>query len=767
MNNSAAAIAPFSAPSSSHREPIKSLMDVCLWEMDDATQLQTWVQSHVSLNVHHDEHSGVANLLWRNLSQSLDALHETVHVLEHVKVEAEEHENGDSMGSPRKKPKRVVRVRTLHDPYRVWLQAWKTNDDEESTAPVAAADGTAHTLDAVTSSSSPALIHDATISTMTLTDDHDDVPNLRGAKLSQLSIGGLVNALAGVAGGCVHKPVPFLNQSSQTSIASAANCSVLQLHETALTLHRVLQTRIRSDILRTTPHRIQQMLASDLTTTEFQTVRRRVYETVMLGKGMRSNDHDDDDEARNLATAPPGSTSTSGVVESFKKCNTCGNNDQTAFVLDAKNGDVICENCGTVVSESIMHEGSQFRKFEGEEDRNHHGDAWNPLYSNSHNMSTTLGGLQVSGGIHGWGAGSKRNLETILRNAHAYTELNVSQFGKTDRKTRVGYKDKQKREAFAQMQHVGDALNLHEAVIQRAKEIFAGFRDDRELVQQFKPVIAACLCEAFEYLSQSGKAILKQDEIKQVEAAAAAVGPVSARGARRNELHSATLAGKGGLMIDFSNIEKDKLEAPSAVVSSSSSPKASEKPTAAWDLLDCRSWLLDASRRIAQQWVEDRSKLEGLAAKKIPVGTVDELEGKLVEHSISLCEYLESQIQARTKNVVATNGIHTHRVDDMSKLSIRWQKGNERGAGGVNGDKQATATAASGRTAGQILILLTAKKLSAILNDEVSGDAFHRELRGVIGKQEELKRQKKLEEASRQRLHQMKRKPYLHARVMS
>jgi transcription initiation factor TFIIIB Brf1 subunit/transcription initiation factor TFIIB len=213
-----------------------------------------------------------------------------------------------------------------------------------------------------------------------------------------------------------------------------------------------------------------------------------------LGKGMSSrtnNNNPDDDEGSDLATAPPGATShVGGVVEAFQKCNNCGNNDQTAFVLDAKHGDVICENCGTVVSESIMHEGSQFRKFEGEEDRNHHGDTWNPLYSNSHNLSTTLGGVQMSGGINGWnGGGNKRNLETILRNAHAYTELNVSQFGKTDRRTRIGYKDKQKKEAFHQMQHVGDALNLHEAVVQRAKEIFAGFRDDRELIQQFKAVI--------------------------------------------------------------------------------------------------------------------------------------------------------------------------------------------------------------------------------------------------------------------------------------
>jgi len=57
----------------------------------------------------------------------------------------------------------------------------------------------------------------------------------------------------------------------------------------------------------------------------------------------------------------------------FKKCKICGETDQSNFILDRKNGDVICSSCGTVHSESIMHEGSQFRKFEGEVDRNHHG----------------------------------------------------------------------------------------------------------------------------------------------------------------------------------------------------------------------------------------------------------------------------------------------------------------------------------------------------------------------------------------------------------
>ena len=282
---------------------------------------------------------------------------------------------------------------------------------------------------------------------------------------------------------------------------------------------------------------------------------------------------------------------------------------------------------------------------------------------------------------------------------------------------------------------------------------------------------AACLCEAFEYLSQKGNAILKQDEVKQVESVA--VGPISARGARRNELHSATLAGKGGLLIDFSSIEKEKLETAPSVASTANSPKTSEKSAAAWDLLDCRSWLLDASRRIAQHWIDERSKLESPIAKKIPSGTVDELEGMLVEHSILLCEYLESEIQSRNKNnvVAASKKTVTPRVTDMSKLSIKWQHHHERGSGGAGGlgasGPKAANSVGSDRTAGQVLMLLTSKKLWTILKDELAGEAFHKELRGLVAQQAELKRQKKLEEASRQRLYQMKRKPYLHARVLS
>jgi len=578
-----------------------------------------------------------------------------------------------------------------------------------------------------------------------------------GGKLSQLVLSGIVNGMAGIQGGLVHDRIwtvsPSVTKTDQ--IPSAANASLQQLKQVAHALHLAIQTRLETDVLITTPIRIQAMLAPDLQPAEFKSVRKRIYETVILGKGVgRPNV-----EGEDLPTAK-----SSGVheIEKFKRCKSCGNNDQSLFVLDRKNGDVICSSCGTVASEALMHEGSAYRKFEGEADRNHHGDAANSLYSNAHNMSTTLGGVQITTGAGLGGFGSQKGgLETVLRNAHAYTELNISQFGKGDRRTRIGYKDKQKKDAFMQMTHVGDALNLHEAVVQRAKELFAGFRDDRELVQQFKAVIAACLCEAFDQLSSDGRQILKQKE-----EAAPAETFINKRATRRNDLHHANLAGKGGILLDFAAVNKEKEDKAKEKQLSG----IAAKPAPQWELDDCRSWLLEASRSIATQWIEEREK----GVKGVPTGTQDEMEGKLVEHAITLCDLLEAELRQQQSKKTGLNGkgrVVTPRLNDMAKLGIKWQHSHERGSGGKGGvgnsGKKNGGGRGNGRTAGQILILKTAKKLGLMLKDNVAGSAIHKELRSLVGKQEAKKRQQMREEATRQRMAQMKRKNYLQVKALS
>jgi len=826
-----------------------------LWERDE-TQLEAWMRlaaprltpasllnlkllasalpSQLTQNsvarLQQQQQEYIHMALYNNAKTALKALHMEPLTKEPVKEEEEDDDEeeephakrhkGPHGGRNRKRnnQKRALVPQQLYkrvDPYQIWLHVpVPTREVDED-------DDNDDNDDDKTKDDTP------------LGEEEDLLPETLGAQLSQLGVAGLVNALSLVSGGYVHQKNITQPKEPAASVVmlqfnmpatgpggapATLTLTALQIYQLAVTWHNVLQAQVRQDILVTTPLRIQDMLAADLSAKEFASIRERIFDTVILGKGIHVHDkdfmreHDD-----NLATA---NSSAVLEIEKFKKCPTCGNNDQSSFVLDRKNGDVICSVCGTVVSESLMHEGSAYRKFEGEEDRNHHGMAPNSLYSNAHNMSTTLSGVQQASGagVGGWRSGEKgggRNLETILRNAHDYIELNVSQLGKTDRRTRIGYKDRQKREAFVQMGHVGDALSLHEAVVQRAKEIFAGFRDDRELVQQFKGVVAACLCEAFEQLSSQGLNIMKGDDVQQQPSSSSeqqgsgsqssdAPTAFSKRAARRNELHHAKLAGKGGLLLDFSEVKttKDKKKnnggntpvdnshhsgtSSSNNMNGAASPSSAsalqnaleEKPYATWDLESCRSWLLEASRRIAQQWVEDRSKSSGSSSNKnsnIPSGTLEELEGKLVEHSFTLCEQLEAELQARSNKHTAARGVsrqhvNTPRIDNMGKIGIRWQHNHERGSGGKGGvGGSGTVSAANknggGRTAGQALFLKTAKKLGSILKDPVAGDAIHKELRAVVGKQEARKLKDRRQEASRQRLQQMKRKPWLQKRL--
>ena len=534
----------------------------------------------------------------------------------------------------------------------------------------------------------------------------------------------------------------------------------------------------------TTPRRIADLLCPEVSNSELKAIRRRVYDTVVLGQGTNASNNLAalEDESKEI---PVSAQTSKSEVEQWKKCSTCGNNDQSSFILDRKNGDLICTQCGTVVGESIMHEGQQFRKFEGEEDRNHHGDAPNPLFSNAHNMGTTLGGVsvQTGAGIGGYGSGGRKNIENVLRNAHSYTEMNISQFGKEEKKTRIGYKDRQKKDAFMQMVHAGDALGLHEAVVQRAKEFFAGFRDDRELVQQFKGVIAACLCEAFDELSKDGQQILKKRAGEDANLDADdAPKVIHARASRRNDLHSASLAGKGGLLLDktvvkFGGVAGGALEEHK--VKEKTGLPFETKPVATWDFDDCKNWMVEASKSIAKSWSQQSSgtshKNKGsMPAMAIPKGTKDELEGKLVEHTLVLSEYLEAELKnkAAGKSKLGGQRVHTPRVADMGTLGIKWQKSHERGSGGKGGVGNSGRSITgfkpgerSSRTAGQILLLLTSKKFGNIIKDPVAGSAFHKELKAIAGMEQAKKWQARRDEATKARMNQMNRKPWLQKRV--
>ena len=174
-------------------------------------------------------------------------------------------------------------------------------------------------------------------------------------------------------------------------------------------------------------------------------------------------------------------------------CDVCGNRDQRKFLHEPRAGDVVClgadeTGCGNVVEEHKMHEGAQYRKFEGEDDKSHHGPAPNRLYSAAHNMRTSM----VPTGGAGGAAASR------LRQAYDAVELGLSNLGSDEKRTRVGYKDQMKKRAFDQIVHVASNLELHASVVSRAQALFANFRDEKEYVQRYDAVLAACVVQAAE-----------------------------------------------------------------------------------------------------------------------------------------------------------------------------------------------------------------------------------------------------------------------------
>ncbi|KAG9412441.1 hypothetical protein AC1031_015355 [Aphanomyces cochlioides] len=169
-------------------------------------------------------------------------------------------------------------------------------------------------------------------------------------------------------------------------------------------------------------------------------------------------------------------------------CEVCGNTEQHNYITDYARGDTVCmgpdgKGCGNVVQDHIVHEGSAYRKFEGEEDKSHHGPAPNKLFSMGHNLRTMIS--------------QDGEQSANLRRASEFVEMNLSQMGKDERRTRIGYKDQMKQKACRLIDHTGANLDLHEIVCNRAKKMFAEFRDLREHVHQFEAVVAGCIIDAY------------------------------------------------------------------------------------------------------------------------------------------------------------------------------------------------------------------------------------------------------------------------------
>jgi hypothetical protein len=179
------------------------------------------------------------------------------------------------------------------------------------------------------------------------------------------------------------------------------------------------------------------------------------------------------------------------LAGAVQKCGDCGNSDPSNFALDPQQADVICRACGLVVCERQINETSAHRNFEDEEDKNHHGPARRAYLSEGSQLGSNIAELP------------SKSAASQLKQSQDWIKMNCSQFGRDNRRTRDGYKDKMKQIAFQKIQHLAHSLNLHENVVEKAKEMFSGFRDVREHVHQFDTVLAACLIWSFREMGKS------------------------------------------------------------------------------------------------------------------------------------------------------------------------------------------------------------------------------------------------------------------------
>ena len=114
-----------------------------------------------------------------------------------------------------------------------------------------------------------------------------DIVHVPGAIIARLTIGGLMNALAGVKGGICHavNAVLLPEYQKHTKIASCHNITIADIQSMAVGVSHIISARLEIDMMTSTPRRITEMLCPELSIQEVKNIRKRIYDTVIKGKG--------------------------------------------------------------------------------------------------------------------------------------------------------------------------------------------------------------------------------------------------------------------------------------------------------------------------------------------------------------------------------------------------------------------------------------------------------------------------------------------------
>ena len=192
-------------------------------------------------------------------------------------------------------------------------------------------------------------------------------------------------------------------------------------------------------------------------------------------------------------------------------CVSCRNEDESKFEEDEARGQVTCMRCGTCVVDSAVQDTEWVRQYEGEENPSFHGPPPDDKFSNAHNLRTGFGQDTFQ----------PKTLakELSLINQKIFNGESDGNANK-EKKTSQGYKDKRKAEAMDEFRELGDKLQLHERVIERAAMLFAQYRQETERVGKASSVKCAALVLALREASIKELGIKRQRLLDPVPAAA-------------------------------------------------------------------------------------------------------------------------------------------------------------------------------------------------------------------------------------------------------
>ena len=177
----------------------------------------------------------------------------------------------------------------------------------------------------------------------------------------------------------------------------------------------------------------------------------------------------------------------------YKKC------PKTDFVDDHKTGNIVCRTCGTIATLNKIQDAPWKIKFKDDDvDPSFHGPPPDHRYSAAHNLRTkiqTLRAFRTNAGEGGEAQQRRAASQAFsLISAQNRVELNLSNFGRSTRaKTRQGYKDNMKGIVFEQIEDACSQLRLHSRVHERAKDIYAHYRDNVAALRQTGLIKAVCI----------------------------------------------------------------------------------------------------------------------------------------------------------------------------------------------------------------------------------------------------------------------------------